>query len=76
VRSYILAKVEKNDILETDVSPGFREMNVKTYCIVYSVGLEKSLLGYNFSIEEIFRKIENEFNVIYNSGLSYIASRG
>jgi hypothetical protein len=76
VRSYILAKVEKNAILETDVSPGFREMNVKTYdCIVYSVGLEKSLLGYNFSIEEISRKIENEFNVIYNSGLSYIASR-
>ena len=76
VRSYILAKVAKNAILETDVSPRFLEMNVETYdCIVHSVGLEKSLLGHNFSTQEISHQIENRFNVIYSSGLSYIASR-
>jgi len=76
VRSYILAKVEKNAFLETDVSPRFLEMNVEIYdCIIHSVGLEKRLLGHNFSTQEISRQIENKFNVIYSSGPSYIARK-
>lgn len=74
--AYLLGRIERNTILENDASPSFQELNVDKYnCIIYSVGLEKSLLRYNFSIQETSREIENRFDILYSSGLFYIASR-
>jgi hypothetical protein len=73
---YIFPQVEGNSIIETDVSQHFSSSDIETYeCIIYSVGLGKSLLRYNVSEEETSRVILDRFNVIYNSGFSYIAEK-
>ena len=73
---YISPQVEGNSIIETDISQIFSSSDIETYeCMIYSVGLGKSLLRYNVSEEETSRVILDRFNVIYNSGLSYIAEK-
>jgi hypothetical protein len=75
-QAYITPQVEGNFIFYNDFSLGFQSRNIETYdIIIYSVGLAKSLERNNFSEENVSRQISDRFNVIYNSGLSYIAEK-
>jgi hypothetical protein len=53
-------------------SPLFPRIN-EYDSIVYTVGLGKNLLRYNYTTDEIL--MEEKFNMIYNNGFSYIATR-
>ena len=73
---YILPQVEGNFIFYDDFSSGFQSRSIETYdTIIYSVGLAKSLERNKFSEGNISRQILDRFNVIYDSGLSYIAEK-
>jgi len=71
VITYLRAKQPSNVDFENDVSdPLFPR--IKEYdSIVYTVGLGKNLLKYNYISERIL--CEEKLNIIYNNGLSYIA---
>jgi uncharacterized membrane protein YjjP (DUF1212 family) len=74
VITYMRTKQPNNVVyFEDDVySPLFPRIKEYDY-IVYTVGLGINLLRYNYTIEGIFR--EEKLNVVYNSGLSYLAVR-
>jgi hypothetical protein len=71
VITYLQTKQPSLAIFEDDVySPLFPRL--KEYdCMVYTVGLGKNLLNYNYTTERILR--EEILNVVYNNGFSYIA---
>jgi hypothetical protein len=71
VITYLETKQPSLVYFEDDVySPRFPR--IKEYdCIVYTVGLGINLLRYNYTTDSILR--EEELNVVYNSGFSYIA---
>jgi len=71
VLTYLQTKQPNLANFEDDVySPLFPRL--KEYnCIVYTVGLDKNLLRYNYTTERILR--EEKLNVVYNSGFSYVA---
>ena len=74
VRSYIITKTGGNAIFESDFSPYFSNMSIETYdSVVFTVGLGKSFLRANYSLEAIFNEIENKSDIVYNSGFSFIA---
>jgi hypothetical protein len=74
--AYIAPQVEGNSAIYNDFSSQFQSKSIETYdCIIHSVGLAKSLESNNFSEENVSRQISDRFNVIYNSGLSYIAEK-
>lgn len=70
VITYLQTKQPSVAYFEDDVySPLFPRL--KEYdSIVYTVGLGKNLLRYNYTTERILR--EEKFNMVYNSGFSYI----
>jgi hypothetical protein len=75
-QSFIAPQAEGNSAIYNDFSSYFQSQSIETYdCILYSIGLEKSLESNNFSEENISRQISDRFNVIYDSGLSYIAEK-
>jgi hypothetical protein len=75
-QSYIAPQVEGNFIFYSDFSPHFQSQSIETYdTIIYSVGLAKSFETNKFSEENISRQILDRFNVIYDSGISYIAEK-
>jgi hypothetical protein len=75
-QSYIVPQVEGNFIFYNDFSPHFQSQSIETYdTIIYSVGLAKSFETNKFSEENISREILDRFNVIYDSGISYIAEK-
>jgi hypothetical protein len=71
VITYLQTKQPSLAIFEDDVySPLFPRL--KEYdSIVYTVGLGKNLLSYNYTTERILR--EEILNVVYNNGFSYVA---
>jgi hypothetical protein len=75
-QSYIVPQVEGNFIFYSDFSPHFQSQSIETYdTIIYSVGLAKSFETNKFSEENISKQILDRFNVIYDSGISYIAEK-
>jgi hypothetical protein len=76
---YILARapqIEGNSFIISDYSSLSQGSNIEAYdLIVYSVGLEKTLRRYNVSLEVTSQRIFDRFNVIYNSGSSYVAEK-
>lgn len=71
VITYLQTKQPSVAYFEDDVySPLFPRL--KEYdCIVYTVGLGKNLLRYNYTTERILH--DEKLNVVYNNGFSYIA---
>jgi hypothetical protein len=75
-RWYIDAQIQEYTELYTVESSGFLTSNTTNFdCIIYSVGLAMSLKMNNVSVEEMSHHILNRYNVVYNSGLSYIAEK-
>jgi hypothetical protein len=77
VKWYLLPHIEGNSraLIVDDYSSLFQSSNIEAYdSIIYSVGLEKTLQRQNVSLGEPSRRIHG-FNVIYNSGFSYIAEK-
>ena len=80
---YIATQIEGNSKVESDHSSRFQSLIVnynssfiENYdCIIYSVGVAKSLKSNNLSAEELSRRILDRFNIIYNSGFSYIGKK-
>jgi len=73
---YIQPRIEGNSRMYTDFDPSFQSLNITTYdCIIYSVGLAKSLEKNGFSEENISEQILDRFNVIYVAGFSYVAEK-
>ena len=73
---YVDPMIQGNFEIDTDIEPRFGLSNIATYdCIIYSVGLAKSLQMSNISVEEISQQIQDRFNVVYDSGFSYIAEK-
>ena len=74
--AYIFPQIEGNAVIYTDFSSGFQNLSIETYdSIIYSVGLAKSLQKNSFSEENTSRQILGAFNVVYNSGFSYITEK-
>ena len=72
VINYLQAKQPSAAHYESDFSVLFPR--IKDYdSIVYTVGLGKNLLRYNYTTERILR--EEKLNVLYNNGFSYIATK-
>jgi len=72
VITYLQAKHPSALYFESDFSPAFPRL--KEYdSIVYTVGLGKNLLRYNYTTERMLR--EEILNVVYNNGFSYLAIR-
>jgi hypothetical protein len=73
---YISPQIQGYTEIDTAFSSRFLVSNITTYdCIIYSVGLAKTLQTNNVSVEETSQQIQDGFNVIYNSGFSYIAEK-
>jgi len=72
VAGYIQPKIGTSAVFDD----GYRfPPDLETYdCIVYTAGLEKSLLMWNYSVETENHKMEENFNIIFNSGSSFIAT--
>jgi hypothetical protein len=67
--SYLEAKQPSAVDFERDDSSLFPRL--KEYdCVLYTVGLGKRLLWYNYTMERIL--YEEELNVVYNNGFSYM----
>jgi hypothetical protein len=70
VITYLQTKQPSVAYFESEFYPLFPRL--KDYdSIVYTVGLGKSLLSYNYTTERILH--EYKLNVVYNNGFSYIA---
>jgi hypothetical protein len=75
-RWYLLPQITGNPQIDTSIAPRFRLSNITMYdSIVYSVGLAENLNMSNVSVEATSQQIMNKFDVVYNSGFSYIATK-
>jgi hypothetical protein len=76
VRVYIISLLETKQPnvvhIENDASSLFRRLE-EYDCILYTVGLGKRLLRYNYTMEKI--PYEEKLNVVYNNGFSYIITK-
>jgi hypothetical protein len=73
---YISPQIQGHTEIDDAFSARFPISNITSYdCIIYSVGLEKTLQWSNVSVKETSQRILDGFSVIYNSGLSYIAEK-
>jgi hypothetical protein len=68
---YIYPQVEGHTVIETDMSVNLSSGFYNYQCVIYSVGLAKSFQRNNIS-EEAFVGIMERYNVIYDSGPSYV----
>jgi hypothetical protein len=70
VITYLQTKQPSVAYFESEFYPLFPRL--KEYdCIVYTAGLGKSLLRYNYTTEKILH--DEKLNVVYNNGFSYVA---
>jgi hypothetical protein len=76
-RWYILTQIQGNTEIDAGIAPRFSLSNITNYdCIIYSVGLAHSIPARNNnSIEETSQQIMDKFDLVYNSGFSYIATK-
>jgi hypothetical protein len=73
---YIPPQINGNTQIDSDIAPRFNLANITLYdSIVYSVGLASSLQRSNIPIEQTSQQITDRFDVVYNSGFSYIATK-
>ena len=73
---YISPQIQGNTQVDSDLEPTIRLSNITDYdCIIYSVGLAHTFQVSNIPLEESSQKIMDNFNVVYNSGLSYVAMK-
>ena len=73
---YILPQVQGNTEIDSNLISRFGILNITKYdSIVYSVGLAESLYASNISIEATSQQIMDKFDIVYNSGFSYIATK-
>jgi hypothetical protein len=75
-RWYINPQVEWPSTLYDESSLGFQSSNIEVYdTIIYSVRLGKSFQELGVTPENTSRLILENYNIIYNSGFSYIAEK-
>jgi hypothetical protein len=73
---YISPQIQGNTQVDTDEAPTIRLSNITNYnCIIYSVGLAHTLQVSDISIEETSQQIMDKFDLVYNSGFSFIATK-
>ena len=73
---YILPQIQGNTQVDTDLGPTIKLSNITNYdCIMYSVGLANTLKNNNIPLQETSNHITSQFDLVYNSGLSYIAKK-
>jgi hypothetical protein len=73
-RWYMLPQIQGTPEIDTDIASRFGLSKITAYdCIVYSVGMAQSLNMSHISIEQTSSQILERFDVVYNSGSSYIA---
>jgi len=73
-RWYMLPQIQGNPEIDTDIASRFGLSKITSYdSIVYSVGMAQSLNNDHISIEQTSFQILERFDVVYNSGSSYIA---
>lgn len=74
---YILPQIQGNTQVDSDLQPTIRLANITNYdCIMYSIGLAHALQVNNIPLQETSQQITSKFDVVYNSGFSYIAKKG
>jgi len=75
-RWYILPQIQGNTEIDIDLASRYGLSYITNYdCIIYSVGLAHSLQISNISIEATSQQIMDKFDLVYNSGFSYIATK-
>jgi len=73
---YIAPQIQGHTEIDSPFSARFLTSNITAYdCIVYSIGLEKTLQWNNVSIEETSQLVLDRFSVVYSSGSSYLAEK-
>ena len=73
-RWYMLPQIQGTPEIDTDIASRFGLSKITAYdSIVYSVGMAQSLNMSHISIEQTSSQILDRFDVVYNSGSSYIA---
>ena len=73
---YISTQIQGNTAIYTSLAPYFELSYITAYdCIIYSVGLAYSLHESNISEIITSQQIIDRFDIIYNSGFSYIAQK-
>ena len=73
---YMLTQVPGNSQIDTGVASTLGLANITHYdCIIYSVGLGNSLQRSGISIDNTSQRILQSYNVVYNSGSDYIATK-
>jgi hypothetical protein len=66
---YLMTKSSSVIFWSDEYSEGFPENMLNCDYVAYTVGLAKSLLAANYSVDTSFREFDvNHFNLIYNSG--------
>jgi len=73
VGSYIQPKIGRFAVFDYGYSEPPQDL--ENYdVIVYTAGLERSLQMWNYSVETELHKIEENFNIVFDSGFSFIAT--
>ncbi len=74
--AYVVTQVEGNVIFYHQSSSPFQSPSNETYdFIIYSLRLAKSFESNKLSEENLSKQISDRFNVVYDSGLFYIAEK-
>ncbi|MGD0645051.1 MAG: hypothetical protein ABSA75_09120 [Candidatus Bathyarchaeia archaeon] len=74
---YILPQIQGNTQIDTQFTTRFGLSNIMMYdSVIYSVGLAESLNMSNISVDNGSQQIMDRLDVVYNSGFSYIATKG
>jgi hypothetical protein len=75
-RWYMLPQIQGNPEIDTDLAPRYGLSKITHYdSIIYSVGLAESLNRSGISVGTTSTQILDNFDVVYNSGFSYIAKK-
>jgi hypothetical protein len=73
---YISPQIQGNTEIDTDITPRFGLLNITLYdSILYSVDLGNRLNMSNISVEATSQRLLERFDVVYNSGNFYIATK-
>ena len=76
IKWYLYSQIQGKSEIDSVFSARFGLLNITNYdCIVYSIGLEKTLKRGNFSLEFISQQINSLHNRMYDSGFSYITTK-
>ena len=75
-RWYLAPQIQGKTEIDTDLQPRYSLSNITQYdSIMYSVGLAERLNMSNIPVEPMSQQIIDRFDVVYNSGFSYIATK-